>query len=411
MRLNNLYAVLGVPPRATSSDLTAHHRELVHRHHPDVGGRHDQMAAINTAWRILGDPARRSTYDALRSARDVTTAQAVIDGLAVNGPNPSATRRVAWDILAELVDDPLIRLQAAQQRDALRANEAAPRCAALNSDQGESAPLAGATGRLIVPGFDVLVAYDCLGPFMAAAGPGVLLISQSTLSAMASLVRCDESLLAKRAMQVLERLAAIHTSDGRIGPLEVVCEVPADAANPEPPWETLIRWADRGTRDIAVLVCDDWLREGLQRGARRWPGISWWDPAAWAGNAGIRLPVAFAPGFAHVAPARPTTRLWRFVVSAGRHLVFLAAAYSAIMTWGISLAGRSPLWLLLPMFLVYWLIGQRLCVLIGQTSGNLLRRGPFIERHRLRDLGAASLSILFVLCGTGLVIAHYVFSL
>lgn len=41
--------VLGVSPDATLAEIEAAHGKLVERHHPDVGGNHDEMARINRA--------------------------------------------------------------------------------------------------------------------------------------------------------------------------------------------------------------------------------------------------------------------------------------------------------------------------------------------------------------------------
>ena len=60
------YDVLGVEPEASSEDIQRAYRLLALRHHPDVAPDADPktMAAINGAWSVLGDPARRRTYDA-----------------------------------------------------------------------------------------------------------------------------------------------------------------------------------------------------------------------------------------------------------------------------------------------------------------------------------------------------------
>jgi len=61
------YDTLGVPPSATPIEIKRRYRELAQRYHPDVN--HDPEAAgkislINEAYRVLGDPERRATYDA-----------------------------------------------------------------------------------------------------------------------------------------------------------------------------------------------------------------------------------------------------------------------------------------------------------------------------------------------------------
>lgn len=64
------YDVLGVPPSASTDQIRESFRRLAREHHPDravasgrVGGE-ASMAAINEAYRVLNDPARRAVYDA-----------------------------------------------------------------------------------------------------------------------------------------------------------------------------------------------------------------------------------------------------------------------------------------------------------------------------------------------------------
>ncbi|HEX7277769.1 MAG TPA: DnaJ domain-containing protein, partial [Acidimicrobiales bacterium] len=67
------YELLGLPPDASQDEVRAAYRALARRHHPDTqydvdaatADRSRQtMAALNAAWAVLGDPARRQAYDA-----------------------------------------------------------------------------------------------------------------------------------------------------------------------------------------------------------------------------------------------------------------------------------------------------------------------------------------------------------
>ncbi|HEX2048309.1 MAG TPA: J domain-containing protein [Acidimicrobiales bacterium] len=60
------YELLGVEPDASPEEIQRAYRRLARRHHPDVAPDADpeEMAAINGAWAVLGDPIRRRHYDA-----------------------------------------------------------------------------------------------------------------------------------------------------------------------------------------------------------------------------------------------------------------------------------------------------------------------------------------------------------
>jgi curved DNA-binding protein CbpA len=60
------YAVLGLPPTATTEEVTARYREEAQAEHPDKGGTGERMAQLNIAREILLDPEQRARYDAVR---------------------------------------------------------------------------------------------------------------------------------------------------------------------------------------------------------------------------------------------------------------------------------------------------------------------------------------------------------
>ena len=68
----DLYVVLGVADDATAEDIKQTHRRKIKLVHPD-GHRQPELAtretaALNAAYDVLGDPARRLVYDAQRAA-------------------------------------------------------------------------------------------------------------------------------------------------------------------------------------------------------------------------------------------------------------------------------------------------------------------------------------------------------
>lgn len=67
------YAVLGVPREATPAQLRRAYFAASRRHHPDHNpgsDSHEAMKAVNAAWEVLGNPARRAAYDRRNPARD-----------------------------------------------------------------------------------------------------------------------------------------------------------------------------------------------------------------------------------------------------------------------------------------------------------------------------------------------------
>lgn len=60
----NHYLTLGLDPGTDAPAIRSAYRRLARRCHPDFGGNAADMARLNEAWRILGDPVRRASYDA-----------------------------------------------------------------------------------------------------------------------------------------------------------------------------------------------------------------------------------------------------------------------------------------------------------------------------------------------------------
>lgn len=62
----NLYALLGLAPGASPTEIREAYRGLMREHHPDSGKARDDgdlAARINVAYDTLSDPYRRSAYD------------------------------------------------------------------------------------------------------------------------------------------------------------------------------------------------------------------------------------------------------------------------------------------------------------------------------------------------------------
>jgi DnaJ-class molecular chaperone len=59
----DLYRILGVQAGADTMTIRHAYRNRARRYHPDAGGDERRMMALNKAWAILRDPARRAAYD------------------------------------------------------------------------------------------------------------------------------------------------------------------------------------------------------------------------------------------------------------------------------------------------------------------------------------------------------------
>lgn len=115
------YEVLGVARSASPDQVRAAYRSAARDHHPDAGGDPGRMRALNAAWQVLGDPARRAAYDRELASRASSRGSAGNGGpgsTRAAGPGSSPTADdwppegddldVAADLRADLADgDPL----------------------------------------------------------------------------------------------------------------------------------------------------------------------------------------------------------------------------------------------------------------------------------------------------------------
>ena len=102
------YAVLGVARGATDAAIHAAYRGAVRRTHPDAGGSAAEFEAVQEAYEVLRDPARRRAWDARSGAARPSAGPAARadagparDGRARRAGDPAAARRAMEDLLAE----------------------------------------------------------------------------------------------------------------------------------------------------------------------------------------------------------------------------------------------------------------------------------------------------------------------
>lgn len=77
------YRVLQVDPEAEPEVIRAAYRSLAQKYHPDkTGGQYERMTAINEAWAILRDPARRAEHDRRRAEAAAAAAAAATSFMA-----------------------------------------------------------------------------------------------------------------------------------------------------------------------------------------------------------------------------------------------------------------------------------------------------------------------------------------
>lgn len=62
--LPNYYSILRIPADASAEEIRTAYRRMARQHQPDAGGRSEDLQAVQQAYDVLSDPARRRQYDA-----------------------------------------------------------------------------------------------------------------------------------------------------------------------------------------------------------------------------------------------------------------------------------------------------------------------------------------------------------
>lgn len=114
------YEVLQVDRRTEPAVIRAAYLRLAKQYHPDAGsGDHERMVALNEAWALLRDPARRAAYDGSRwttqvprpnaAAREDTAAHAPRRDGATRGSTSTTLdygRYAGWTLRELAREDP-----------------------------------------------------------------------------------------------------------------------------------------------------------------------------------------------------------------------------------------------------------------------------------------------------------------
>jgi len=83
------FRVLGVDSGASLSTIRSAYRKLSHRHHPDKGGRLEDMARINRAWEVVQDSSRLRAAPAPEAPPVHLDIGTLLDLVAIGGrPQP-----------------------------------------------------------------------------------------------------------------------------------------------------------------------------------------------------------------------------------------------------------------------------------------------------------------------------------
>jgi hypothetical protein len=80
------YSILGAEENASQDEIERLYKHLARRHHPDRGGDEEEMKVINEAYRVLGNVATRSAYDAQRRPPREASGSTTVSSLSVSQP-------------------------------------------------------------------------------------------------------------------------------------------------------------------------------------------------------------------------------------------------------------------------------------------------------------------------------------
>lgn len=246
---SDYYAVLGVAPGANETAIRLAFRRLARRYHPDVAESGDagRMARINEAYRVLGDPERRRTYDL---SRDLAS------------PAESSTKHHARPTAAPATPEPgTLRASAGPLRRmaVLATGERTPVTALAFARGGQLAAAGLIDGRVVI--WDVAASRPLHTlHFASATGAGVL--QEVRLAPSGAYAAAWGLLLGTRVWHVPSGQALWTSSaNGPSGAMDVVLldepprvrlalpDAPLALAGDDP-----FRWAHQGRAGSAIFT-------------------------------------------------------------------------------------------------------------------------------------------------------------
>lgn len=240
----DLYAVLGVPPTATTEEIRTAHRRAARATHPDLGGDPERFHAVQLAWEILGDERRRSDYDRRRR-------------LGATGPRSGPFAGPPSDLPPTIVPD----LIGSSPADAIRALAAAgliPR--PMITPAGDGHPLVNRViGQTPYPGSSVpigstiavIIAVADLGTLWRTARPRVQRCAASVARGAGRTLGCAARAIAWSVTAVV--LLVVSVVIGVQRPVVALVMFPLG---------------------VALIAFGVWRGNRLQR--RRWDDGRWW---------------------------------------------------------------------------------------------------------------------------------------
>jgi curved DNA-binding protein CbpA len=148
------YALLGVPPGATTAQIKSAYRKLAKQYHPDVNDSPDaaeKFREITEAYDTLTDPARRSLYDLLHGTGRTTSGDGERsrytrpgNGTRTGNGSKDGSRSQAASPILKILEDTWLEIRR-WHPDIPRPSSSSPAAPTASTPAGATTPPAGGT--------------------------------------------------------------------------------------------------------------------------------------------------------------------------------------------------------------------------------------------------------------------------